>query len=202
MSTVIHTHAMPDALRSLAQNLASGSTGRVSEGMGFFDLAVRETEKKGQETGFAVDQLNLDEYKNYLSARISSIPIDPSRALDSFTVRISDEGFAAMQADPEYEEWVLGRLSADWAEPRAAGSGSGYFTYSINGDRETFRSSSVDLNAAKEELEELDHDTETFWERRHRRHEEYMELAEREQFLRRLRNGSVSPAEYLLSGLV
>lgn len=199
MVTTIQARVMPDALR----RAAAGGTGQAADGMGFFDLAARETARKeGAPTGFETNRMDLVQYRQYLSNRISEIPIDPSRALESFRVKISDAAFAAMQADPDYEAWVLERLRADWAEPAEGLAGGLLTTYSVGADRESFQTSTVDLGAAAKELKELDDDGETFWERRHRRHEEYMELIQREQFLRRLRNGSVSTAEYLLSGLL
>ena len=85
----------------------------------------------------------------------------------------------------------------------AAGGYAGYTTYSVGADEDSFRTTSVDLGDDKGSLaDQLQKDEgETFWERRHRHHEEYMELAQRQAFLRRLRNGSVSAAELLLSGL-
>lgn len=209
MSTVIHNRAMPEALRALSESLNTGGVPRASGGMGFFDLAVLETAKKEggdgkEDTGFSTDEMNLQQYKKYISGRISAIPVDPSRALESLAVRISDEGFEAMKADPDYEKWVLEQLANAWAQPKTLGLGgySGYTTYSFGADRESFKTSSVDLGTDNSLLDKFQKDeTETFWERRHRHHEEYMELAQRQAFLRRLRNGSVSMAELLLSGL-
>ncbi len=208
MSTVIHNHAMPEALRTLSESLLTGSAQRPSSGMGFFDLAVLETAKKeggDADHGVSTDDMSLQQYKKYISGRISAIPVDPSRALESLAVRISDEGFEAMKADPDYEKWVLEKLSTAWAQPKPLGVGgyAGYTTYSVGADEDSFRTTSVDLGDDKGSLvDQLKKDEgETFWERRHRHHEEYMELAQRQAFLRRLRNGSVSAAELLLSGL-
>ncbi|RKJ74869.1 hypothetical protein D7X33_19035 [Butyricicoccus sp. 1XD8-22] len=208
MSTVIHNHAMPEALRTLSESLLTGSAQRPSSGMGFFDLAVLETAKKegeGADHGVSTDDMSLQQYKKYISGRISAIPVDPSRALESLAVRISDEGFEAMKADPDYEKWVLEKLTTAWAQPKPLGVGgyAGYTTYSVGADEDSFRTTSVDLGDDKGSLaDQLKKDEgETFWERRHRHHEEYMELAQRQAFLRRLRNGSVSAAELLLSGL-
>ena len=208
MSTVIHNHAMPEALRTLSESLLTGSAQRPSSGMGFFDLAVLETATKeggAADHGVSTGDMSLQQYKKYISGRISAIPVDPSRALESLAVRISDEGFEAMKADPDYEKWVLEKLSTAWAQPKPLGVGgyAGYTTYSVGADEDSFRTTSVDLGDDKGSLaDQLQKDEgETFWERRHRHHEEYMELAQRQAFLRRLRNGSVSAAELLLSGL-
>ncbi len=55
-------------------------------------------------------ELTLEEYKEYIHDRISQIPVSPSQMDSSFSVHISDEGFEAMKADPEYEKWVLDTL--------------------------------------------------------------------------------------------
>ncbi len=206
MSTTIHAGAMPEALTNLLTGSASGTAVKPSAGLGFLDLAVREVGKRDDEnkdTGFLRDQMNLQQYKKYISGRISAIRIDPSRALESLAVQISDAGFQAMKDDPEYEAWVLETLENAWSVPQLGAFSSAYTTYSIGADRESFRTHTVDLRAELDAMEKLDEEeTETFWERRHRHHEEYMELARRAALLRRMGNGTVSAAELLLGGLL
>lgn len=56
-----------------------------------------------------------DEYRCYLREQISALPVDVSQSLCSICVHITDAGLAAMQADPEYEAWVLDRLACDFS---------------------------------------------------------------------------------------
>lgn len=205
MSRTIHVGAMPAALTNLVAEKTTGTA--AAGGMSFLDIALRETAKKEHaDTGFQRDQMNLGQYKQYISGRISAIPVNPTRALESLSVKISDAGFQAMKDDPEYEEWVLATLENIWSTPVFGNLGS-YNTYCIGADRESFRVQSIDLDKEKELMELLDkmngsNTDETFWERRHRQHEEYMELAQHEAMLRKLRSGTMTAAELLLGGLV
>lgn len=206
MSRTIHVGAMSAALSALAaggtQSAKTASTG----GLSFLDLTARELEKKSeQEVSTLRDQMTLSQYKKYISGRLSAIQIDPTRALDSLSVKISEAGFKAMKEDADYEEWVMKTLERVWSEPKSVGALSGFTTYSIGDSPEAFRVSSVELNdKADELLDKLsgNDDSEGFWERRHRHHEEYMELAQHEALMRKMRNGGVTAAELLLGGLL
>lgn len=59
--------------------------------------------------------MTLDEYKNYIANKISQIPRHPSQAMDSVSIHITDEGFKAMQNDPEYEKWVIDSLEENFS---------------------------------------------------------------------------------------
>ena len=61
--------------------------------------------------------MTMEEYKNYISDQISSFPIHPSQANESYSINISDAGFEAMKNDPEYEAWVLNDLKTCFATP-------------------------------------------------------------------------------------
>lgn len=208
MSRTIHVGAMPAALSALA----AGSTGSTQTGstggLNFLDLTAREIEKKSeQEVNALKDQMTLTQYKKYISGRLSAIRIEPTRVLDSLSVKISDAGFKAMKEDSEYEEWVMKTLEDVWSVPKNAGELNSFTTYSIGDSPEAFRISSVELNNKADQLLQkamgTDGDeSETFWERRHRHHEEYMELAQHEALLRKMRNGGVTAAELLLGGLL
>lgn len=208
MSRTIHVGAMPAALSALAagssESTKTGSTG----GLNFLDLTAREIEKKsGQDVNALKDQMTLAQYKKYISGRLSAIRIDPTRVLDSLSVKISDAGFKAMKEDSEYEEWVMKTLENVWSVPKSVGELNGFTTYSIGDSPEAFRISSVELNDKADQLLQMATGTdgdksETFWERRHRHHEEYMELAQHEALLRKMRNGGVTAAELLLGGLL
>ena len=51
--------------------------------------------------------MTLEEYKQFINDTISKYNIHSSHSCDSYAISISDEGFKAMQADPEYEKWVM-----------------------------------------------------------------------------------------------
>ncbi len=199
MSMTIRVGVKPEALTRLAGAAASGSPIKPSAGLGFLDLAAREVARKAGEV--SKEEMTLQEYKQYISARISAIRIDPSHALESLRVQISDEGLKAMKTDGDYETWVLEMLEKAWSTPSTGMPGT-FITYNIGAEREDFRVDTTNPGRELEALKKLDDETETFWERRHRRHEEYIELAQREAFLRKMRSGTVSAAELLLNGLV
>ena len=85
--------------------------------------------------------MTLEEYKKYISGKIYQIPSDPSARLDTVQVRISDEGFAAMKQDPEYEAWVLdtvkGNITA--ADPWSGLCGGRYIILSFGAAPEESR---------------------------------------------------------------
>lgn len=66
-------------------------------------------------------EMTMEEYKRYISQQIRQIPIHPSRRQENISVVISEEGYAAMKEDPEYEAWVLDNLRALYSQP------GGYF---------------------------------------------------------------------------
>ena len=206
MSRTIQVGVMSAALSALAAG-GTGKTGTGSSGgLNFLDLTARELEKKSeQEVSALRDQMTLSQYKKYISGRLSAIQIDPTRMMDSLSVKISEAGFKAMKEDAEYEEWVMKTLEKVWNEPKSVGALSGFTTYSIGDSPEAFRISTVELNdKADQLLNKLagTDDSESFWERRHRHHEEYMELAQHEALMRKMRNGGVTAAELLLGGLL
>lgn len=59
--------------------------------------------------------MTMAEYMDYIYDKISELPLHPTQLNRSASVFISDEGFAAMKKDPEYEDWVLGKLREDFA---------------------------------------------------------------------------------------
>ena len=61
--------------------------------------------------------MTLEEYKNYIHETISSFSVCPDKMGDFYSINISDDGFRAMQNDPEYEKWVLDGLKTAFATP-------------------------------------------------------------------------------------
>lgn len=66
-------------------------------------------------------EMTMEEYKRYISRQIGQIPVHPGRREENISVVISEEGYAAMKNDPEYEAWVLDNLRAIYSQP------GGYF---------------------------------------------------------------------------
>lgn len=62
-------------------------------------------------------EMTMEEYKQYIAQKIRQIPVHPSRRNEYISVTISEEGYAAMKNDPEYEAWVLNDLRSAWVRP-------------------------------------------------------------------------------------
>lgn len=61
--------------------------------------------------------MTLEEYKNYIHETISSFPLCSDRMGDCISINISENGFKAMQSDPEYEKWVLQDIQNGFSTP-------------------------------------------------------------------------------------
>ncbi len=87
--------------------------------------------------------MTMDEYMNYIYDKISELPLHSTQLNRSASVFISDEGFAAMKKDPEYEDWVLGKLREDFAvcNPISAIQGS-YTVYRFGAKKSDYHGDS------------------------------------------------------------
>ena len=83
-------------------------------------------------------------YREYITDRISSLPVHASQDNVSFAVHISDEGLLAMQSDPEYEEWVIDTLRYDFAyeDMWAPLCGGAYDVHSFGAAKEDYHGES------------------------------------------------------------
>ncbi len=79
-------------------------------------LQRRETDHAAQGVS-CVRDMTMEEYKQYIAQKIRQFPVHPSRRNEYISVTISEEGYAAMKADPEYEAWVLNDLRSACALP-------------------------------------------------------------------------------------
>ena len=87
--------------------------------------------------------MTMEEYKQYISDKISSFPFHSSKAGESYSINISDAGFEAMKNDPEYEKWVLDDLKTCFAMPvpswyQAMGGPSTYTIFNYGATKEEF----------------------------------------------------------------
>lgn len=85
-------------------------------------------------------EMTLEEYKQYIHNEISRMPLHPSQLSSSISVHISEEGFKAMQEDPEYEKWVLDTLRQDFAfnDPWAGMCGGHYTVHYFGATKEEY----------------------------------------------------------------
>ncbi|MCM1064512.1 MAG: hypothetical protein NC420_08595 [Eubacterium sp.] len=74
-------------------------------------------------------EMSMEEYRQYIAQKIRQIPVHPSRRNEYISVTISEEGYAAMKNDPEYEAWVLNDLRSICSRPGFCfGSGDKVYT--------------------------------------------------------------------------
>ena len=67
----------------------------------------------GVERVYSTADMTMEEYKQYIYDKIIKMPVDYSQIQDAVSITISEEGFRAMKADPEYEKWVLDTIRHD-----------------------------------------------------------------------------------------
>ncbi len=189
------TRFYAEALQNM-KNAADKTTGKTTGGTGSFVGTVQEQlAQKGQETQTAgsvsragdrneqaVHAMSMDQYKMYIYQKISALPTSPTQKWDAVSVNISDEGFAAMKADPAYEKWVLDTLRRDFAynNPWSAYAGGSYRVHYFGATKEEYRGESFQMgfrNGGKHTDSARKKKQKSFWEKRAERHKLYMDLA-------------------------
>lgn len=164
---------------------SAGSVGREKRPQGFQEQVVDRFKESGQlleieeseQPQSSTETMSLEEYKQYIYDKISALPTHPSQDWRSVMVFISDEGFQAMQQDPEYEKWVLDVLRRDFAfnDVFSSYSGGSYTIHIFGATKEEYRGESwhreSDYERRRAEREAKD----TYWERRARRKKRLME---------------------------
>ena len=96
------------------QNQRSSGTNNTETKKGFLETVKEKTNISSTtevSNIISTKDMTLDEYKEYIYNKISDIPIHPSKMCDSRSFSISEAGFEAMQNDPEYEKWVMDKIS-------------------------------------------------------------------------------------------
>lgn len=183
------------------KNPVSGQTGSAGVGMtgrpnaGSFADAVHEQlarkdgaspDAAGMVTGrneALVQAMSREEYKLYIYQKITGMPMHPSQRWDAVMVNISEEGFAAMQADPAYERWVLDTLRRDFAfdNPWSNYTGGSYWNHYFGATKEEYKSESrpMGLRKKKKRTNTSQKKEDGFWERRAKRHKLYMDLLQK-----------------------
>lgn len=73
--------------------------------------AGKKVVEKNGATDVSREDMTMEEYKQFFTALMDSIPRDPSQKNDVEIWSISEKGWEQMKNDPEYEAWVLGYTS-------------------------------------------------------------------------------------------
>lgn len=190
---------MKNAGGEKAGSAAKSQTGATSGAAGSFAEAVQDkiAGKEQQAAGGvspagrndqAVQGMSMEQYKLYIYQKISALPTSPTQKWDAVSVNISEKGFAAMQADPAYEKWVLDTLRQDFSyyNPWSAYAGGSYRVHYFGATKEEYRGESFPMgfrNGGKH-TDSAKKKQKSFWEKRAERHKLYMDLATKTWFNR------------------
>ncbi len=165
-------------------------TAAKASGAGSFAGAVQDqlaqaaggASRVGERDERAVEAMSMEQYKAYIYQKISGLPTSETQKWDAVSVNISEEGFAAMKADPAYEKWVLDTLRKDFAfyNPWSAYAGGTYRVHYFGATKEEYRGESFQMgfrNGGKHTDSAKKKKQKSFWEKRAERHKLYMDLA-------------------------
>ncbi len=144
---------------SINQSMIKALAGKIEEAAGVSKASEVSTQ-----------EMTMEEYKEYIADKISRLPVDPSQALSSTAVHISEKGFEAMKNDPEYEKWVMDTLEYDFAfhDPWCNRCGGAYAVHYFGESKETYRGMGWYKGYQNGKGEELFNDKakDSFWSRR------------------------------------
>ena len=173
-----------EAVRAVAETQGAAGDSHASSG-GFLDgtwPAGLLPQTKSRE------EMTLEEYRRYIDEKITRMRRNSCRARDTFSIYISEEGYAAMKADPEYEAWVLNTLQSDFRSYSAWGGMNGgryviHFFGATKEDHIGYSFSKSDGSSRRKEK--------SYWELRQERYKEnqkkyYKELLEKRALMRSL----------------
>ncbi len=170
---------MEKAGKKAAEKAAGGQTAGQTGGACSFAGAVQEQLARREQMTQA---MSIEQYKLYIYQKISGLPTSATQKWDAVSVNISEEGFAAMKADPAYEKWVLDTLRRDFAyyNPWSAYAGGSYRAHYFGATKEEYRGESFPMgfrNGGRHTDSAKKKKQKSFWEKRAERHKLYMDLA-------------------------
>lgn len=169
------------------------NSGRKEES---FAKAIRDSYVS--ESGEPTEKLTLQEYKDYVYFKISEMR-DKSHGNLKYNncviVDISEEGFAAMQADPEYEKWVFDKIDEclNYRNVWEKRVGTNYFILKFGKSKDELEEETWFSG----EFDETQNEKESFWDSRIRRQREldriyFEKLDKRRKFEKKLYEKSVA----------
>ena len=130
---------------------------------------------------FSTADMTMDEYKRYIYEQILRMPVNRSQMQDAVSVSISEEGFAAMKEDPEYEKWVLDTLRRDLAAyyPWGTMGESTYRSHHFGATKDDYRGYCFAKDNRSRRLAEQQREKAAEAEKRRKKHKEYLMLCEK-----------------------
>ena len=162
--------------RSVSGRYASSERSAKANAASDFGKLVEAAQKER----LPLDEKDMEAYKQEIYRRIAGLSMDPSRNKDSVMVEISEEGFAAMWKDPEYEQWVLHTLARDFAvyNPWSGVSGGNLSIHHFGASKEEYRGESFPKGLSGGRKSLIEDEEEGFWERRARINQELLQASE------------------------
>lgn len=161
-----------------------------------FAKAIRDSYVS--ESGEPTEKLTLQEYKDYVYFKISEMRDKSHGNLkydNCVIVDISEEGFAAMQADPEYEKWVFDKIDEclNYRNVWEKRVGTNYFILKFGKSKDELEEETWFSG----EFDETQNEKESFWDSRIRRQREldriyFEKLDKRRKFEKKLYEKSVA----------
>ncbi|MCM1272643.1 MAG: hypothetical protein NC225_09950 [Clostridium sp.] len=116
------------------------------------------------------EDMTMDEYKQFFTELMDSIPYDISQQNDVNVWNISDKGWEQMKNDPSYEAWVLGYTAEDRSvhNPFASmmGYSPNYHTERFGASIEEHLGQSGPMGSSMWGRKVKDDDEESWWVRR------------------------------------
>ncbi|MDE6971800.1 MAG: hypothetical protein K2P38_01630 [Lachnospiraceae bacterium] len=140
--------------------------------------AGKEVLRKNGAENISREDMTMEEYKQFFTGLMNSIPCDSSQKNDVQIWNITDKGWEQMKNDPEYEAWVLGYTSMDRSVHIPFASMPGYapnlHTEHFGASIEEHLGQSVPMGGSSQ-TPSSDSDEENWWEKRHKNLEEFLE---------------------------
>lgn len=130
---------------SLPKSSGNSSKGNGEKTETFAEAVNKKAAEITAETGIYDDteEISAEEYKLYIYYKISEMQRKSPQKLQRknfVLVNISEEGFAAMRSDPQYENWVLGKIkeSLYYENTWEKRDGTNYFILSFGESEEEY----------------------------------------------------------------
>ena len=164
MNNTIYISSQTAYMKAFAESIAPKSTG--SDFASALDNCMNEQ--------------SLDDYKAYIKDRVSSLVLHPSQLGDTYAVSISDAGYREMQANPEYEKWVLDQIHSAFSASVPPGiqqlSGTQYHTLQFGSKPEHFHAEQYSTGEGRLTKEEKEEYWKQLKEIRDKRREEFEKM--------------------------
>lgn len=134
--------------------------------------------KKNNAENLSRESMTMEEYKQFFTNLMDSIPHDSSQKNDIEVWNITEKGWEQMKSDPEYEAWVLGYTAMDRSVHIPFASMPGYapnlHAEHFGASIEEHLGQSVPMGGSSQKTS-ADSDEENWWEKRHKNLEEFLE---------------------------